>query len=131
MLVFWVISGFQLLFLMKTLPQDQDAMEAELASYAKQAIRDAKLPDDESLISIEERMTSFDDVAAKETIQYVREGLQELRPFQACGRIDEISSSKYNSSSSSDSDQATDSDNNWTDQSLFYAENSETKPILA
>lgn len=132
MLVFWVISGFQLLFLMKSLPEDQDAMEAELAMYAKEAIRDARLPDDESgsLISIEDRIISFDDVAAKETIQYVREGLQELRPFQACGRIDELSSSKYNSSESSDTDPATEN-NNWTDQSLLYADKSDTKPILA
>jgi hypothetical protein len=36
--MFWSISGLQLLLLMKSLPLDQDAMEAELATYAKSAI---------------------------------------------------------------------------------------------
>jgi hypothetical protein len=81
-----VISGLQLLLLMKTLPQDQDAMEAELANYAAQAISwvQRNNADDEnaSLISIEERINTFDSTAAKETYVYVRDGIKELRdPF--------------------------------------------------
>jgi hypothetical protein len=72
---------------MKTLPRDQDAMEAELAQYAARALsaaantapRDDDDKDDTSLISIEERMTSFNDVAAQETLVYVRQGIQEFR----------------------------------------------------
>lgn len=91
LIVFWTISAFQLLLLMKTLPRDQDAMEAELALYAAHAIsavtttalapkNDGHDVDDEtSIVTIEERMTSFDDIAAKETLVYVRAGIQELR----------------------------------------------------
>ena len=43
LIVFWTISSLQLLFLSKTLPKDQDAMEAELAKYAALAIEQAKL----------------------------------------------------------------------------------------
>jgi hypothetical protein len=90
MIVFWVISGLQLLLLMKTLPEDQDKMEAELASYAANAIatarkRPSSCDENESLVSIEDRITSFDSTAAKQTLIYVRAGIQELRsPFQ-CG----------------------------------------------
>lgn len=94
MIVFWVISGLQLLLLMKTLPEDQDKMEAELASYAANAIstarkRPSSCDENESLVSIEDRITSFDSTAAKQTLSYVRAGIQELRsPFQ-CGTQNE------------------------------------------
>ena len=86
LIVFWTISAFQLLLLMKTLPRDQDAMEAELASYAAQAISHATAAardEEDPPVTIQERMTSFDGVAAKETLIYVRAGMiQELRsPF--------------------------------------------------
>jgi hypothetical protein len=93
MIVFWVISGLQLLLLMKTLPEDQDKMEAELASYAANAIatarkRPSSCDENESLVSIEDRITSFDSTAAKQTLSYVRAGIQELRsPFQ-CGTLE-------------------------------------------
>ena len=86
---FWVVSAGQLLLLMKTLPRDQDAMEAELAQYAAQAIgknaMDSVHPDNESLVSIEERMISFDNIAAQQTLGYMRAGWQELRsPLLLC-----------------------------------------------
>lgn len=37
---FWTISAVQLIMLAKTLPRDQDAMEAELAQYAASAIKE-------------------------------------------------------------------------------------------
>lgn len=80
MIVFWIISAMQLLFLARTLPKDQDNMEAELAQYAQAAMNNRKdIEESESLISIEERMTAFDSVAARETLDYVRQGFQELR----------------------------------------------------
>ena len=94
---FWIVSAGQLLLLMKTLPRDQDAMEAELARYAAQAIgngganktnlrvMDGVAQDNESLVSIEERMISFDNIAAQQTLGYMRAGWQELRsPLLLC-----------------------------------------------
>jgi MFS family permease len=116
LIVFWVISALQLLFLMKTLPHDQDAMEADLASYAslksmaltKHMSQDAGTPprlltssfdnggssavmDSPTrrkallplLVSIQERINYFDNVAAQQTLQYVRAGIQEIQfsPF--------------------------------------------------
>ena len=110
MIAFWVISGFQLLLLMKTLPKDQDAMEAELASYAAQVISDAAQGgggrrrdismDSESLISIEDRITSFDGTAAKETFGFVRAGIQELRSPFHCVPDSVIEGGESNKSSS-------------------------------
>jgi MFS family permease len=113
--VFWIISAIQLLFLMKTLPQDQDSMEADLAKYAAEratllsgkqnkdelnnSLSEASVDDPNGnldtnsirttesvvplLVSVQERMNSFDNVAAQQTIQYVRAGMQELQfsPF--------------------------------------------------
>lgn len=121
---FWTISAIQLASLAKTLPRDQDAMEAELARYAAEAQEKAKaihvddyfpvsgyqngvgtlgstnrtdgetrsllmqtpdrssrsLHDDgESVLSIEEYMTSFDGKAARRSIQFVKMGIQELK----------------------------------------------------
>lgn len=94
MIAAWAISGVQLLLLMKTLPKDEDAMEAELARYAKEQINLCRRrEEDDSLISIEERMTSFDGTAAKETLKYVRQGIREIRPpFDACATEEETSS---------------------------------------
>jgi len=108
MVTFWVISAFQLLLLMKTLPQDQDAMEAELATYAALQIKGAQKDttlislDDESLISIEERMTSFDSIAARETLGFMKAGLKELRSPFNCG-TSTVKESERSSESSSDS----------------------------
>ena len=89
-IVFWSVAALQLLFLAKTLPEDQDAMEAELAMYARQAM-DRVNPQREtsdSVVSIEERMTSFDSIAAQETLLYVTEGIKEFRAG--------VSESRYN-----------------------------------
>lgn len=99
---FWTITAIQLLFLAKSLPKDQDLMEAELARYAEMAVRnnlengksngqtdalpllslDGRGDDDgsmaASLLSIEERMTSFDGAAARQSLQFMRLGIREL-----------------------------------------------------
>ena len=66
-------------------------MEAELANYAQRAMAQqtrTESTDSDTIVSIEERITAFDGVAAKETITYVRKGFkeikEELNPF-ACG----------------------------------------------
>lgn len=91
--LFWAISAIQLLFLINSLSKDEDAMEAELASYAEEAIsgelRSVNADEDEAMASIEDRIASFDGKAAEQTIMYVREGLkelsEELNPFRICG----------------------------------------------
>jgi len=125
---FWTISAIQLVFLSKTLPRDQDAMEEELARYAASAQgqdvkgrenRNGKLShtmtnggssssalgttspvhaettrllapstpgdrsvsaqtDAESILSIEDYMTSFDGTAARRSLEFVRMGIREL-----------------------------------------------------
>jgi hypothetical protein len=119
LVAFWSISAAQLLLLVKTLPRDQDAMEAELAQYAAHAMQ-SHVPANEPLMSlsttpplvsshpmygrengngslecyedevplttIAERMTSFDDIAAKETLMYVQAGIKELSPFRCRDR---------------------------------------------
>jgi hypothetical protein len=103
---FWTISALQLLLLARTLPKDQDSMEAELACYAEQAmLNHSEAPDNESdsLVSIDDRRTSFDGVAVRETLLYVREGFKEIRagvvgskymPFPYCSEADDEGSSE-------------------------------------
>jgi translation initiation factor 4G len=119
MIVFWIVSAFQLLLLAKTLPKDQDSMEAELASYAQEAIARQNQPvsialysqatyrddhDDGSAmnesieVSIEDRMTYFDGTAARQTLHYVKEGVEELKQelkgklaILNCGEVPESS----------------------------------------
>mmetsp|Transcript_4729 Transcript_4729/g.9059 ORF Transcript_4729/g.9059 Transcript_4729/m.9059 type:complete len:832 (+) Transcript_4729:280-2775(+) len=111
--LFWIVSSIQLAMLAKTLPKDQDGMEAELASYAK-AVMDKCAPppisphfgvnthvedhdDNESIeVSIEDRMTYFDGTAARQTLLYVKEGMEEFRQSLnlsalTCGGIPESS----------------------------------------
>ena len=128
LIAFWSISALQLLFLMKTLPGDQDSMEADLAKYATERAKslsrkqsNQELNEQQSfnrttekdyisgsdqnmnhstesvvplLVAVQERINSFDNIAAQQTIQYVRAGMQELQfsPF-ACSVNDEIPSS--------------------------------------
>lgn len=63
-------------------------MEAELEHYVRSAIID---DDSASVVSIEDRRRSFDMNAARETVTYVRQGIQELRPPFRCsdGRDEE------------------------------------------
>jgi len=87
-IVFWVISAIQLVFLSKTLPHDQDAMEMELARYAETALgKDApsvtsedswSLAGDESLVSIEERANYFDARAAEQSLMFLGEAFKEV-----------------------------------------------------
>mmetsp|Transcript_42297 Transcript_42297/g.101845 ORF Transcript_42297/g.101845 Transcript_42297/m.101845 type:complete len:1086 (-) Transcript_42297:44-3301(-) len=113
---FWTISAIQLLFMMRTFPRDQDAMEEELARYARASesnsdhrnhpggmgtslspirsptrqdsettgllnrIDDSVIHDDgESIVSIEDYMTSFDGTAARRSLEFVRMGIKELQ----------------------------------------------------
>lgn len=103
LLAFWAISAVQLACLAKTLPQDQDNMEAELARYAASALatntsnRDScqgtpvvefalepERPescnslDEMSIVSIEDRITSFEGTAAREAITFFQKGMKEL-----------------------------------------------------
>mmetsp|Transcript_23667 Transcript_23667/g.35206 ORF Transcript_23667/g.35206 Transcript_23667/m.35206 type:complete len:1045 (+) Transcript_23667:220-3354(+) len=112
LITFWSITTLLLLILVKTLPDDQDAMEAELASYAKSKVQKAnttnlqfslsekykeldsaifddserfRMLDDnmtqaggESIVSIEDRMTSFDAAAAQESWTFIEEALREI-----------------------------------------------------
>lgn len=83
MVVSWLVSGLQLLWLMKTLPHDQDAMEAELARYVRNQLDDDVIDnteEDHSIVSLEDRITSFDGTAARETAVFLRQSIAELRP---------------------------------------------------
>ncbi len=75
---------------MFTLPNDQDAMDAELEQYAKKMVDKVQkdcssttsyhsdFDDSESIISIEDRMTSFDDQAALESINFLGDAFREI-----------------------------------------------------
>ena len=111
LIMFWIISAIQLVWLAKSLPVDQDTMEAELAVYAQAALQFQQTQQqqqqrnaiatpalaaaedndtiaaatvDDSIVSIEDRIISFDGVAAQQTLAYVRQGIQEMNPFQQC-----------------------------------------------
>ena len=84
----------------KTLPIDQDAMDADLARYAASKFKDvqnsfndsvsscvSKTLDDiqldesvgeESVVSITDRMTSFDAAAAQESLSFIGDALREI-----------------------------------------------------
>lgn len=70
----------------KTLPEDQDAMEKELSSYANTITcghsRDSNVSFDDddltSVVSIEERMTAFDQHAALESFKFVESAIMEI-----------------------------------------------------
>jgi hypothetical protein len=65
--------------LAKTLPRDQDTMESELAQYAEARLQQIEIIDEEgSIVSIEERMTSFDAGAARESIHFMGEAFREI-----------------------------------------------------
>jgi len=158
--VFWTISAIQLVMLSKTLPRDQDTMEAELAHYANSQIKKSangnslEIPPasseasktehvmsptavvlltenseqspillndpltdqfhdgDESVeVSIEDRMTSFDGVAARQTLIYVQQGMREFKqelvdamPHCGCEMISESSSDDFDEGIISDDD---------------------------
>jgi len=82
--VFWVIGSVQLLCLAKTLPIDQDHMESELKRYAdsflqpNNKITSFSEEDLDSVVSIEDRMTAFDQNAARESLNFVRKAIIEV-----------------------------------------------------
>ena len=103
LVAFWAVSAMQLCLLAKTFPRDQDNMEAELARYAASALassapkresidgtplvefelepdrpHSSNSLDDVSLVSIEDRMTSFEGTAAREAIIFFQKGMKEL-----------------------------------------------------
>jgi translation initiation factor 4G len=187
LIMFWSISALQMLFLMKTLPGDQDSMEAELAKYAterakslsrKQSNQDLDeqqsatgnhIPENgynndshlmtESqtsksvvpmLVAVQERINSFDNIAAQQTIQYVRAGMQELQfsPFHChVHRGDEVPSSPSSNDDSEtpmvsgtlidarralwqeqDVETVSNIDTQWTDETLLLQSTSSTDP---
>jgi predicted MFS family arabinose efflux permease len=133
--VFWTITSIHLLFLAKTLPEDQDSMEeglhryaAELAQQQKEAEKvvngygthhenggggglgafhieeesivvpttprsvssEHRYNDGDSLVSIDDYITSFDGIAARQSIHFVQQGFKEMKDEmalfrQACG----------------------------------------------
>ncbi len=107
--MFWSVTTLLLLILAKTLPDDQDKMEKELAKYVESKLNSAKtqyslsmkykdadsaifddverfkiLDDDltqygnESIVSIEDRMSSFDAAAARESWIFIEDALREI-----------------------------------------------------
>jgi len=84
-------------------------MEADLVSYAQEALAArrneilAQRSSDATVVSIEDRMTSFDVVAARQTFAYMRDGFKELSqefgPFLRCGGGDDMDSSSSNAES--------------------------------
>jgi translation initiation factor 4G len=80
LIVFWTVSAIQLLFLARSLPVDQDAMEQELATYAANAMEmaDNRFDEEESIVSIEDRMTSFDVGAARQSLKFVGDAIREI-----------------------------------------------------
>lgn len=91
------------MFLSQTLPRDEDTMEAELAQYVASTLAVQNVvQDDGTFVSIEERMTSFDGLAAHESMRFVgfaiREISEEIRsadPFY-CGSDDMIDEEEEN-----------------------------------
>lgn len=76
-------------------------MEAELAQYAESRMQESRLDEDDSIVSIEDRITSFDAGAARESIQFMGEAFREIgdeirfiRPLHAPCQPKEGSSSE-------------------------------------
>lgn len=113
LIVFWSLTTVLLIILAKTLPNDQDAMDAELERYAASKISNATigggtgneilptafvdelhqgthieraisnfddmtLAGEESIISIEDRITSFDASALQESWTFIGGALREI-----------------------------------------------------
>lgn len=120
-------------------------MEAELVSYAQQALAqngDAlnKTVDD-SIISIEDRITTFDGQAARQTFLYVSEGIRELGKEMvgssllpcACGE-DEVSSDDEDGENGG-AEMASDRRDQWWLQQLSFGNSlddypTETTPLV-
>jgi MFS family permease len=130
---FWIISAVQLCFLAQSLPHDQDKMEADLEHYAASALamvspeptalgdqpdvhsavkfamesgrpQSTRSQDEVSLVSIEDRWTSFDDKAARESISFLKKGMEELHLGNFCSSHIRGSLAEVASEDSSDDD---------------------------
>jgi MFS family permease len=74
--VFWTISAIQLLFLAKTLPNDQDAMEEKLVQYAAAAQGDDS---NNTMMVDEEEQVTMSPVKARETTNLIAPKTPENR----------------------------------------------------
>ncbi|KAL9183619.1 hypothetical protein ACHAXT_004475 [Thalassiosira profunda] len=100
---FWTITSIQLACLAKTLPQDTEKMETELAKYANASLdlygsfsvdddtragieSVATLDGDRSLFSIENQATAFDAKAAVESVHFLGDALGEVGDLSFCGQ---------------------------------------------
>ncbi|KAL7532930.1 hypothetical protein ACHAWF_004288 [Thalassiosira exigua] len=100
-ITFWTMSAIQLALLAKTLPADQDRMEAELATYASSSldigqygsIADTGRSDksysedvdgDLSLFNIENQASSFDAIAARQSLVFLGDSLREIGDDLSC-----------------------------------------------
>lgn len=83
--LFWTISAIQLIFLAKTLPQDEDKMTAELAAYAASLTTSANTSSTELMMvedeptTIEDRISTWDAAAARESMEFFNAGFKEIR----------------------------------------------------
>jgi translation initiation factor 4G len=100
LIVFWSITSLLLSALAKTLPHDQDEMEAELARYAESILEtggrkgvssdenqdkepyilvdDITIAGNDTIVSFDDRMTSFDATAAQEGWTFMEDALREI-----------------------------------------------------
>jgi len=98
--IFWVVTAILLLFLARTLPNDQDKMESELENYANTVTGldraspntptpekyscEVSIADDDDLVSIEDPISSFNANAALETYAFLQGGLSEITLLGEC-----------------------------------------------
>ncbi|KAL7541631.1 hypothetical protein ACHAXR_011083 [Thalassiosira sp. AJA248-18] len=97
-ILFWTITSIQLALLAKTLPLDQERMETELANYANASLDvgygsipvdddthdgiesyyDDITLDGKSIFSIENQASSFDAIAARQSLQFMGDSLRDI-----------------------------------------------------
>jgi hypothetical protein len=117
--LFWIISAIQLLL---------------LAALQKQAEEDEVV----SLVSIQDRMSSFDNIAVQQTFTYMSEGWKELkdgRGYIACSACGEADGGSSSGSDEEDSAKEDDADTSrrrqqWAQQRQAEVATSETAQLL-
>jgi hypothetical protein len=124
------------MFLCRTLPKDQDMMEAELANYAQQALQRLESAEPElSLVSIRDRMSSFDNIAVRETLLYVSDGIKELKERRSMACPSCVDGDSGSSSGSDDEEEAIREEKvvrqrTWSQQRQTRLSDSETAQLL-
>lgn len=88
LIFFWTFSAFQLFWLADTLPHDKSKMEHDLAQYANGLFNNGndheklnlsfEIDDESAIVSIEDRMTTFDGSAIRESLTFLSDTLKEL-----------------------------------------------------